>query len=568
MAARLCAAGALLALAAAPAAAQTWRALAGGDSLAVDGATAEAAAGALRAALAARGYPLARVDSADTARRRLWATPGTALPVRSLRIDGADGLDGLGRGWRTRVGVPLRPDTLAADLDAALGRLAATGWTRARLSPRATLVTDGIDLVVALDRGPRAALGRVELVDPDGRVRRGAAFATRVVGAEPGAPFVGLDAAAARRDLLATGLYRAVGEATLAEDAAGRVVVRVPVEAGPPGAFDLVLGYLPPAAGRSGGVVGSGRLELRDVFGGGRVLRAVLDRTPGLASRAELAATDPFVLGLPLRASLDFEGISRDSTFSRQAIGGEVGYRLGPGVELSLSARREGVSPGRAGAEPVAGRPRVRRSSALFAGAGLSFRRLDALGAPRRGIAARVALESGLRRRAALPSDTLSATRSERQQRLRARVRGYLPLLRRQTVALGLDADLLLGGRTAGGLGEGEAAFDEGELTRIGGAASLRGYDEDAFLGAAVGRALVEVRTALDTDAFAFVFADVGFVDRPAVPGFPALRDVLPGYGVGAQLRTGLGLATVTYALNPDLPATRGKVHVGLRVGL
>ncbi len=43
---------------------------------------------------------------------------------------------------------------------------------------------------------------------------------------------------------------------------------------------------------------------------------------------------------------------------------------------------------------------------------------------------------------------------------------------------------------------------------------------------------------------------------------------MLPGYGIGAQLRTGIGLATVTYALNPDLPATRGKVHVGLSVGL
>ena len=555
-------------LVALPAHAQSWRGIAGADTLAAQGATTDAAAADLLRALAARGFPLARVDSADGAARTLWATPGDAVPIVSFNIEGADDLPDLARTWRTRVGAPLRPDTLAADLDATLAALAARGWTRARLAPRTTLGADGIALTVALDRGPRAALGRVELVDPDGTPRRGTAFAARVIGADPGAPFVGLDGAAARRELLATGLYRAVGDATLAEDGQGRVVVRVPVEAGPPGAFDVVLGYLPPAGGRGGGVVGSGRLELRDLFGGGRLVRAVLDRTPGLASRAEFAASDPYAFGLPLRASLSFEGTSRDSTFSRQTFGGEVGYRLGPGLELSLSARREGVSPGRSGAEAVDGRPRVRRSSALFAGAGLSFRRLDALAAPRQGVAARVALESGLRRRAALDADTLASTRSERQQRLRTQIRGYVPLLRRQTVAVGLDADVLLGGRQAGGLAEGEAAFDEGKLARIGGASSLRGYDEDAFLGAAVGRALVELRTALDTDAYAFVFADLGFVDRPAVPGFPALRDWLPGYGLGAQLRTGIGLATVTYALNPDLPATRGKVHVGLSVGL
>lgn len=551
---------------------EPWRAVVGGDTLWIGGATAELAAASLLARLAARGRPLARVDSADGGTRRLHVTPGPALPLGALRLEGADGLGELAAGWKTAVGAPLDAEALAADLDAALAALAARGWTRARLSPTATLAPDGssVELRVAVDRGPRAALGRVELVDPDGRARRGTAFAARVVGAAPGTPFLGLDVPAARRELLATGLYRSVGEPTLAEDGQGRVVVRVPVEAGPPGVFDLVLGYLPPAAGRDGGVVGSGRLELRDVFGGGRLLRAALDRTPGLASSLDLAASDPYFAGLPLRVSAAFEGTSRDSTFSRQTFGGAVGYRIGPGLELSLSARLDGVSPGRAGAQPLPGdiRPRVRRSSALFAGAGLAFRRLDALAAPRRGLAAEVTVESGVRRRDALPGDTLSASRSERQQRLTSSVRGFLPVLRRQTLALGIDADVLLGGRSAGALTDGEAAFDEGELARLGGASSLRGYDEDEFLGAVVGRALAELRTSLGGDAFAFAFVDLGFVDRPAVPGLVALRRVLPGYGAGAQLQTGLGLATVTYALNPDLPLGRGKVHIGLSVGL
>ena len=47
-----------------------------------------------------------------------------------------------------------------------------------------------------------------------------------------------------------------------------------------------------------------------------------------------------------------------------------------------------------------------------------------------------------------------------------------------------------------------------------------------------------------------------------------AERRTLLGYGAGLRVTTALGLATVTYALNPDLGPTRGKVHIGLQVGL
>ena len=125
---------------------------------------------------------------------------------------------------------------------------------------------------------------------------------------------------------------------------------------------------------------------------------------------------------------------------------------------------------------------------------------------------------------------------------------------------------MLLGGRAAGD--DAAATFDEGDLFRFGGATSLRGYDEARFVGAIVARVLVEYRYALDRLSYAFLFADLGYLDRPDLPGVPALRDWLPGYGLGLQYGTPLGLVTVTYALNPDLTLGQGKVHVGLSVGL
>ena len=112
------------------------------------------------------------------------------------------------------------------------------------------------------------------------------------------------------------------------------------------------------------------------------------------------------------------------------------------------------------------------------------------------------------------------------------------------------------------------AVVDEGDLVRFGGAASFRGYDEQALLARSYGRALAEYRLLIDDVSFAFAFVDAGALDRPAVPGAAADTRGLLGYGAGLRVRTGLGLATVTYALNPDLSLGRGKVHVGLTVGL
>jgi len=83
-----------------------------------------------------------------------------------------------------------------------------------------------------------------------------------------------------------------------------------------------------------------------------------------------------------------------------------------------------------------------------------------------------------------------------------------------------------------------------------------------------VGRALAELRAGLGGDTYAFAFGDLGAVRTPTLGETPGETRWLPGYGVGAQLETGLGLVAITYALNPDLPASRGKVHLRLQFGL
>ncbi|MDX1420346.1 MAG: BamA/TamA family outer membrane protein [Rubricoccaceae bacterium] len=570
---------ALTATGAAPLGAQAppWRLVADGDTVAwaplrpVPADSAEAAAAHALAYLQGQGFLLARIDSAAVGDGlpTLFATRGPRPVVADLRLTGTAALDAEAflDTAETRAGRPYDPAALDRDLDALLVRYERLGYPLAQVRPALTLIPAGeapaVDIALRVVEGRMLRLLGVEL---DGARRTSGRYAARVAGLTPGRALVPYAPADIRADLEATGLFASVGPPSLVLADSG-AVVRVPVEEGPPGVFDLVLGYLPPAEGRDGSVVGNGRIELRNLFGGGRLLRLRLVRNPGLASEVEVRAADPFVLGLPLSLEGAFDGYTQDSTFARSRFRAEVGYGLAPGLALLASVSREQVEPGFFGAQTVEGRPRVAASRAVFGGVGLRYRRLDHPFAPRRGLWVEALVEQGLKRRS-LPADTAGFAEpvSVRQQRLLAAGRLFVPLLRRQSLVVGGEASVLLGGRAAGG--DAPAVYDEGDLFRFGGAASLRGYDEDRFAGRVVARALAEVRYRLDRTSFAFAFADLGYLDRPPLPGLAAETSWLPGYGAGVQYATPLGLVTVTYALSPDLGPSEGKVHVGLSVGL
>ncbi|GAB5535796.1 MAG: BamA/TamA family outer membrane protein [Rubricoccaceae bacterium] len=531
----------------------------GADSLGVVQAkTAVEAAERARSELAERGYVYARVDSIS-ANHRIHLTPGRRTEVQSVELIGVAALDGLAEGWQTRKGVLYDPRVLRSDLGAAAERYVEAGFPDAELVPTLTIDTTGVAIRVDVTEGSRAVLAGVELVGGRSRSR---GLATRLSGLRVGSAYQPFDRDALRRELEATGLFIGVGEPRLVLDANRQLVVQVPVQDAPPGTFDLVLGYLPSANGTSGGLVGSGRLELRNPFGGGRRVAVSLNRTPGLVSAFDLSLADPFVAGLPFGLAGTFSGYARDSTFSRQRLRAETTLRVSRGVEVALSAAREAVAPGAFGAGLVEGQQRVVRSSGWFFGAGLAVRLVDAPLNPRRGLVLSVTAEQGRRRRT--PDPVVDAASSQLQRRMDLQVRGYAPTLSRQTVVIGVEGQVILSGQE---VGQAES-ITEGELLRLGGATSLRGYDEDAFLGDLVGRMLLEYRFLLGPQTYAFGFGDLGYIDQPPLPGQLAERQTRPGYGAGIQVRTGLGLATVTYALNPDLPASRGKVHVGLSVGL
>jgi len=104
--------------------------------------------------------------------------------------------------------------------------------------------------------------------------------------------------------------------------------------------------------------------------------------------------------------------------------------------------------------------------------------------------------------------------------------------------------------------------FPPTELFYLGGATTLRGYDEDWFSGPRRVHTNLEYRFLTGRNSQIFTFIDLGsvtFIDRPSV--FDKLR---VGYGFGARLESKGGVIQLDYGLAAGDSALRGKIHVKL----
>ena len=131
----------------------------------------------------------------------------------------------------------------------------------------------------------------------------------------------------------------------------------------------------------------------------------------------------------------------------------------------------------------------------------------------------------------------------------------YFPTWRKQTIAVELH------GAAAWGVN-----IPPTELFYLGGATTLRGYDEDWFSGPRRVHANLEYRFLVGPDSQIFVFTDLGSVTLIETPSvFDKLR---VGYGFGARLESRGGILRINYGLAAGDSILRGKIHVNLVVSL
>ncbi len=512
---------------------------------------------AVVAQLRTEGFAYATVDS--LVGTRAYVRRGPLVRLGSLRVEGSTVLpeEEAVRLMTTASGDPFRQDALEQDIRFLLDLLSRRG--RPLAEARVVEVTvssdnpEEIDVTIEVDDGAAVVLDDVVL---QGATRTRPSYVMRIARLRRGKALEGFDPDETRRLLESTKHFSEVGDPRLEVADDGRAIVIIPVREAPPGNFDLVLGVIPSTGGAGGGIVGNGHLQLRNLFGGGRLFGLKLNRLPGRVSSFDAVLSDPNVGGLPVGIEAAFHGVQRDSTYDQQRYRLGVSYELARGLRVVATATREATKPGQAGLSIRSGAQRIARSTASFFGIGIRYESVDWIVNPRSGIIAESMFERGNRNvttRRVVGADTVTTRSSIAQERLSLTARYFVPTFFRQVIMVGVDARLLLSDE-----------YDESDLIRFGGANSLRGYNEEQFLGRLAGRFQCEYRYQIDRFAFAYLFADLGLLEVPRLEDQLPRRALLPGFGLGIQFRTEVGLINVSYAFNDADGPADGRVHVGL----
>lgn len=137
----------------------------------------------------------------------------------------------------------------------------------------------------------------------------------------------------------------------------------------------------------------------------------------------------------------------------------------------------------------------------------------------------------------------------------------YYPTWRKQTIAIELHSAAVWGFETQLA-SDSDIVIPPTELFYLGGATTLRGYDEDWFSGPRRVYANIEYRYLVGPDSQIFVFTDLGAVTLLETPSvFDRLRI---GYGFGARLESKGGILRLNYGLAAGDSLLRGKIHVSL----
>lgn len=501
-----------------------------------------------------QGYLFAMIDSVREDTQTFYVTKGHRARIDSVRFIGDRAVDITMMSVSLNQGDPITSQALERAAEIILDQYIESGYVLAEVSIDAIIPKDSLryDIVIRVQEGMPVRVAQVLLL---GAKRTKSAFVHHTSGLVAGQTLDKFNPEDIQRRLQASGIFNSVGIPELYRDTDSSVVVHVPVIESPPGVFDLALGYERGQDGR-GGLVGSGSLALRNLFGGARTLELALNRAPGQLGFVKVEAESPIMFGLPLSLSISFEGLQQDSTYGKREYGAQFGYWIDSSMQLFSSVTRIATRPGLAGTQLLDGIQRIAVSNAQFFGGGIKIIKVDHALSPTRGYRLSMQGESGYKdaNRQVNTSDSTGQQRRFRQSRLITQGRIYLPVSKRSLLVTGGEVMLLR-----------SREVDESDLFRIGGSQSLRGYDEHRFRASFASRILAEYRYLLDRVTYGFGFFDLGYLNNRAESRFPS--GWYPGFGLGFQLSTAAGNINFTLATTTeDISAVRA--HIGLSLGI
>lgn len=402
---------------------------------------------------------------------------------------------------------------------------------------------DTLDIRLAIDEGERVTIDEIKVegskeTDPAVVVRE-----TRIASGEIFNP-TKVDAIAPRLKRL--NIFSDVSEPELyVRNRKSGLLIKV--QEGSTNTFDGVVGYVPGAApGQSGYVTGLVSVSMRNLFGTGRKLSFKWAREDRASQELGVRYLEPWIFNVPANVGGGFLQRQQDSSYVRRVF--DMKAELMISEELSVGALFNSESTIPSASDSTF--RRVFQSSIVSGGAEIQYDTRDDALSPTAGARYRTDYQYGRKRFSKITAANVTV------QRFTLDLDFYLSTFTRQVLGFGVHARELQSGRP-----------EEGEMFRLGGARSLRGFRESQFVGSRVAWSNLEYRFILARRSFFYGFFDTGYYFRPedTERKSPKAEAFKYGYGIGVQLETGLGVMGVSFAIGSDNPSfSNGKIHFGL----
>jgi hemolysin activation/secretion protein len=264
----------------------------------------------------------------------------------------------------------------------------------------------------------------------------------------------------------------------------------------------------------------------------------------------------PYLLRIPVQAEGEVDFLKQESAFLNLNAQAAAAYVFSPYLSARFYYRSRSSRLLDAALADTAAQPAQLDARRQTAGAGLVYENLDYRTSPTRGLSAR--LEIGLGSRQIRPNvrlpealyDTLDL--SEPIRELALDIRLYRRVRPRQVLYLGHQSRWL-----------GMQQYYRNDQFQLGGARSVRGFNENQFFADLYLSWTAEYRLLLAQDSYLFVLGDYAWL-RDQVQD---TRHHLTGAGLGFTWATRAGLLSLTYATGRTeesaFQPARGRIHIG-----
>ncbi len=318
-------------------------------------------------------------------------------------------------------------------------------------------------------------------------------------------------------------------------------ILKIEVKEGSTNSFDGILGYVPPTTQTEKGyLTGQVNISLRNLFGTLRAFSFRWNKLSRLSQDLEIKYFEPWFLGFPLNIIPIFQQFKQDTTYIQRNFIGNLDLSLSESFVILFNISTSQIIP-----QTNYFSISVNRSSSFSYGLGVLYDTRDNPLFTKSGLLFRTDINQILKK-----EYLFSETKRYNQQKGTLSIQIHQPIFRNQILFAGLNAKVITG--------DGISISD---LFRFGGMNSLRGYEENHFIGSKIFWTNFEYRLFTSFTDYLSAFFDYGYYFRDILN--ERVSKFKFGYGVGAAFNTGLGLFRINYALGEGDTFTRGKIHFG-----